>query len=140
VWFAHEGKKLAGAVTISGDSPGPYMVKMVPWASVTGHVLGIDKKPRSGLLFQVQAGVSDVQVDVDSFAYWRGPVESDGSFRVERIVPGLATQAFVLEQAISFGHPGPKLSLKPGETIDVGTIVLSRVEIPQGTRKPASSD
>jgi hypothetical protein len=134
VWFAHERKKLAGAVTISGDSPGPYTVKMVPWASVTGHVLGIDKKPRSGLLFQVQAGVSDVQVDVDSFAYWRGPVESDGSFHVERIVPGLATQAFVLEQAISFGHPGPKLSLKPGETIDVGTIVLSRVEIPQGTR------
>lgn len=58
VWFAHEGKKLAGAVTISGDSPGPYTAKMLPWAVVTGHVVGKDKKPRDGLVFHVQAGES----------------------------------------------------------------------------------
>jgi hypothetical protein len=93
VWFAHDGKKLAGAVMISGDSPGPYTAKLVPWAVVTGRVLGTDKKPRGGLEFNVQASKSQIMVDVDCFAYWRCPVGSDGSFRVERIVPGLPSKS-----------------------------------------------
>jgi hypothetical protein len=134
VWFAHDGKKLAGAVMISGDSPGPFTAKLVPWATVTGRVLGTDKKPRAGLEFHVQAGESHFMVDVDSFAYWRCPVGTDGSFRVERIVPGLPTKALILERAISFGHAGPTLKFKPGETIDVGTIVLPKASIPAGTK------
>lgn len=139
VWFAHDGKKLAGAVMISGDSPGPYIARLVPWAVLTGRVLGDDKKPRDGLVFHVQAGESAFMVDVDSFAYWRCPVGSDGSFRVERIVPGLATKALILEPAISFGHGGPTLKFKPGETIDVGTIVLAKVSIPAGTKRVIAS-
>ena len=73
-------------------------------------------------------------VDVDSFAYWRGPVGGDGSFRVEGIVPGLATKTLILEPAISFGHSAPAVHPKPGETIDLGTIVVPTVKLPAGTK------
>jgi Protein of unknown function (DUF1583) len=134
VWFAHEGKKLAGAVTISGDSTGPYTAKLVPWAVVTGRVVDKDKKPRAGLVFHIQAGETSLMVDIDSFAHWSGPVGSDGLFRVERIVPGLMTTALIVEPAIHYGHRAPALKPKPGETIDLGTLVVPTVVLPAGAK------
>ena len=136
--FVHEARKLAGAVTISGDSAGPYTAKLAPWAVVSGHVFGEDKKPRDGLLFQVQGG-DPGKIDLDTFAYWRGPVKSDGSFRIEGIVPGLATRGMIIDPEISFAHWGPSLKLKPGDSLDLGTIAIPTVKLPDGPNRIKAS-
>jgi hypothetical protein len=135
VWFSHKPKQLAGLVTISGDSTGPYTVKLRPWAVVTGRVVGPDKKPRPGLVFNVQVSEKPLMFDPSDFAYWRVPVGSDGSFRVEGIVPGFSTKAMIIEPAISFGYSGPPLNPKPGETIDIGTFVTPKIDIPAGAKR-----
>jgi hypothetical protein len=132
VWFAHEEKKLAGLVTISSDATGPYTAKLVPWAVVSGRLVGENKKPRDGLVFLVKVGKNPILGGPEDFAYWRAPVGSDGSFRIEGIVPGLPTKAMIIEPEISFGHSGPPLNLKPGESVDLGTITVPTVKVSAG--------
>jgi hypothetical protein len=135
VWFAHEDKRLAGLVTISGDATGPYTARLVPWAVVSGRLVGQDKKPREGLVFLVKIGEKPLPGGPEDFAYWRAPVGSDGSFRIEGIVPGLPTKAMIIEPEISFGHMGPPLNLKPGESIDLGSITVPTVKLPAGPNR-----
>src|SRR5207248_2966751 len=43
--FRHEGKKLAAAVTVTGDESGPVTVKPRPWGTVTGRLVDRAGKP-----------------------------------------------------------------------------------------------
>jgi hypothetical protein len=134
VWFVHEPRKLAGFLTLSGDSEGPYTAKLGPWAAVTGRVLGADKKPRDGLVLSLQVGKDPLMTDAENCAYWRGPIASDGSFRIEGIVPDLPSRALVVEPAISFAHTMSRPTFKPGETVDIGTFIVPKLKLPAGTK------
>src|SRR5439155_4702649 len=40
--FIHEGLKLAGSRVVRGDEQGPILVKLEPWATITGRLITAD--------------------------------------------------------------------------------------------------
>ena len=47
--FRHAERKLIGTLTVPGDEHGALTVKLGPWSSLTGRVVGEDGKPRSDI-------------------------------------------------------------------------------------------
>jgi hypothetical protein len=130
VCLYHEEKKLAGAVTLSADSQGPRIAKLLPWGVITGRVVDEKGRPREGLVAIAKSGVRSVPADVENYAVRREPVGRDGLFRVERIIPGLPCHTYILDPALSFAHWGPDFVLNPRELKDLAEVRVREVSLP----------
>jgi RNA polymerase sigma factor (sigma-70 family) len=82
----HEGKKLAGAVTVKGDEPGPVTVTLRPWGTVTGRLVDRAGKP----LANHQLGAGNPPPGRKRTLSLPGEVRTDerGRFRIDGLVPG----------------------------------------------------
>jgi hypothetical protein len=138
VWFYHEDRKLAGAVTFSGDSMGPIIVKLLPWGVITGRVVDEKGRPREGLIAIAKSGGRTDPADVENNAVRREMVGRDGRFRLERIIPGLPYQTMIHDSAFSFGHWGPEFVLKAGETKDLAEVMVRVISPPTNAPAPSS--
>jgi hypothetical protein len=113
VVILHEGRRLAGAVTVRGDTKEVLTVRMQPWAVITGRLVSAKGEPRPSVLLRLRDDLlpnSKLQTD------------KDGRFRME----GLASDvAYTLEE-IRNGQPVRSLlkdrKVKPGETLDLGHV------------------
>ena len=131
--FYHEAKNLAGTVTLSADSKGPSIARLLPWGVITGRVVDEKGRPRDGLIV---IATSD-RTAVEDNAVRRTPVGRDGRFWVERIIPGLAYHTMILDPAVALTHSGPEVVLNPGELKDLAEVVVRKVSLPANAEKRA---
>jgi hypothetical protein len=116
--FVHEGKKLAGFVTVHGDEKGPLQVRLQPWGTLTGRVVTPEGEPLTGV--RISCGYAG-----DDFP------DKQGRFRIEGLTPGLKYHVSVDKEGRALNILGgePKnLTVKPGETKDVGDLKVKVME------------
>ena len=111
--FVHEGKKLAGFVTVHGDEKEPLQVRLQPWGALTGRLVTPEGEPLTGVEVSCTPRVGDVFSD------------KQGRFRIEGLTPGLKHGVYVSKEGrvltILGGEP-KDLVVKPGETLDLGVV------------------
>jgi hypothetical protein len=136
--FSHEGRKLAAHAEVRGDARDPVTVRLQPWGTLKGRLLGAGGEPLSG----VTADVAVRDKAGGGHTLRRGvlgrPVATDkeGRFEMEGFVPGLT-----FDLVFTAARPGsvPRLPLpgqaagrvihivnglswKPGEAKDLGDL------------------
>ena len=110
----HEGRKLAGTVTVNADKDVTAELKLQPMAGVIGRVLDEDGQPRANL------HVSLLQSQRKS-----GVTDSHGRFRVDGLTPGSPMIA-VISRDQRFLARIESLTLKPGEVRDLGDVKVRK--------------
>jgi RNA polymerase sigma factor (sigma-70 family) len=117
--FVHEGKKLAGFVTVHGDEKEPLQVRLQPWGAVTGRLVTPQGEPLSGVEVSCTQQVGDVFSD------------KSGRFRIEGLTPGLKHGVYVSKEGLVLtilsGEP-KNLVVKPDETLDLGDLKVKVME------------
>jgi hypothetical protein len=117
--FVHEGKKLAGFVTVHGDEKEPLQVRMQPWGAITGRLVTPQGEPLSGVEVSCTAQVGDVFSD------------KSGRFRIEGLTPGLKHGVYASKEGrvqTILGDEPKNLIAKPGETLDLGDLKVKVME------------
>src|SRR5581483_4071184 len=123
VAFVHKGRRLAGHVELRGDEKGPVTDKLEPWGAVAGRVLDDEGNPLAGAECHVGYGSNMIRW---LFEDGRAKVMTDaeGRFRVEGLFPGVPFGLGFARKG-KFHDPGEgyrKLSVKPGQTDDLGDV------------------
>jgi RNA polymerase sigma factor (sigma-70 family) len=109
--FLHEGKKLAGLVTVRGDEKEPLQVRLQPWGVLIGRLITREGDPLTG----VEASCNGPHAYTDK----------EGRFRIEGLTPDIKYKLWVIKDGRALRVDGgePKdLMLKPGETKDLGEL------------------
>ncbi len=127
--FLHEDRKLIANVVVSPDADRPLRVRLEPWGSLTGRLVGAGGKPlrdaRVQLVYPggVAAGLQAPGVSARS--------DGEGRFRVEGLIPGLLHE-LVLSAETGLVPAGPRglkeLSTRAGEARDLGDIAVKPVK------------
>jgi RNA polymerase sigma factor (sigma-70 family) len=125
LFFLHQGRKLVGMRTLRADEKDTPVVKLLPWAAVTGRVLNADGTPAAGVQISFQMSDSETDEAVRQKLH-RGsrPVETDtnGRFLLEGLFPGCGVTIFASKP----GYRAGILSFQPplipiaGEVKDLG--------------------
>jgi protocatechuate 3,4-dioxygenase beta subunit len=128
--FLHDGERLAGTLRINGDEKEPLTIKLEPWGIITGRVVDPDGLPVIGL-YEAMSITRGIPVDpaIGTLPNRIGQTDKDGRFRVEGLAPGLEYDLFIglpTPGGNWQGDIGRGLTLKSGETRDVGDIRLQR--------------
>jgi RNA polymerase sigma factor (sigma-70 family) len=140
--FAQPQRKLAGSVVLRGDEKEPVVVKLEPWATISGRLLTADGKPvqKATLWFtqvpSLKPGVSR-PTDAGIHVVYRSGyqpnsdprTDDQGRFRVEGLVPSLKYSLALPDRDVARqqkwkGIVFRNLILQPGETKDLGSITL----------------
>jgi RNA polymerase sigma factor (sigma-70 family) len=128
VAFVDAARKLAGATRLRGDEKEPPVVKLQPWAAISGRVVDGAGKPFPGVLLKQMAR----HASVDSNYHWvvrdvEATTDAAGRFRLDVPFGGGIAQLLVPS------HDGknlgsirglPNLDLAPGEVREVGDVTL----------------
>jgi RNA polymerase sigma factor (sigma-70 family) len=140
--FAHPEKKLAGSVIVRGDEKGPVVVRLQPWAGVTGRLLDAEGKPvrNAKLAFTALPETRPDQprpldtglhvIDRSAYKPSQDPAtDAEGRFRVASLVPGVKYNLAQYDPTVfaEFRWTGlafANVVLKPGETRDLGDVRL----------------
>ncbi len=123
--LSHEGRKLVGSALLLGNEVGPLIVRLQPWGVVTGRVVDEEGLPRTKLELMSTAPPA---FDPDrGFLRRRFPLDGEGRFRVDGLVPGLIHEAYALERNIQIiGKVFGDLRVGPGESKDLGDVVIKK--------------
>jgi hypothetical protein len=115
VLFVHAEKQLAGVVRVRGDAKEPLRVKLEPWGTVTGRLVGPDGKPRPGLLLKVE----------DRSLPGASPqTDKEGRFRLAGLAPGVKYTLQLVQNGQPTASVFDGLALKAAETRDLGDVVV----------------
>jgi hypothetical protein len=128
----HPERHLGGTFTIDPEDKGPTVAKLGPLARVTGRLLDADRQPLAGAtvsLFPTWPTAIELYRDVHPGG---PPVASDkdGRFTLVDVVPGIALQLQYSKGQASYAakERDKTLTLKPGETRDVGNRTLEPLQ------------
>jgi RNA polymerase sigma factor (sigma-70 family) len=129
--FVDAGRKLAGSVRLTGEEKTPVVVKLQPWAAITGRVVDADGQARAGVR------VSQSLTEGDLYSRYHGAIrdvnattDAAGRFRLDVPFGNLAFR-------ITLRWKGPyvptadkvgELKVPPGETKEVGDIELKLMD------------
>jgi RNA polymerase sigma factor (sigma-70 family) len=134
ITFFKGDRKLIGFLMARGDGDSPYVVRMQPWAVLTGRLVDerggpiVCNGPFGGnpgpVCLGSDEGSLSVALDDPKLGDFPGArVGVDGRFRVEGLVPG---QVYSASYSLGIGQPGGKLldhaTFAPGEVRDLGDI------------------
>jgi RNA polymerase sigma factor (sigma-70 family) len=134
--FTHDGKKLAGSFVLKGDEKGPLTVELAAAATLVGRLVTPDGQPiADGNLTTLQHPLNEpdrMKADptVGSFPGIPTP-DKQGKVRLEGLTPGLTYYLGYIKGNYLHqlgGAAGGKLTFKPGETKDLGDIVVKPFE------------
>jgi hypothetical protein len=115
VVFVHSDKGLAATLNVRGDAKGPLTVKLEPWGTVTGRLVGPDGKPQPGVLLEV----ADRMLPNPSFQ-----TDKDGRFRVAGLAPGAKYTLQVFRNGQPAGEVFAGLALKAAEVRDLSNVAV----------------
>jgi hypothetical protein len=109
VLVLHRSLKLAGSTVVEGD--GPVTIRLQPWATLAGRLVGADGRPmaETKLSFDHLPGRNDPSVATHPDEV---RTDADGRFRFDGLIPSLT---YYLDFV-------GKLTLKPGEARDLGDV------------------
>ncbi len=122
--FTHEARRLSGLLLLRGDEPGPFVVRLRPWATLTGRLVDEEGKPRQG----VRMIAKDWQAVLDDPSHGLLPsglvTDVNGWFRFEGLVAGLKYDARLVnvKDDKGYGVVFDDLTLAPGESRDLGDV------------------
>jgi RNA polymerase sigma factor (sigma-70 family) len=138
-------KKLGAVLVVRGDEAGPLQVRLRPLGSLTGRVLGADRRPRAGLrvhatLSREGEGTGGLPVQFFFTAgRWlanlepKATTDEEGKFRLDGLLPGLKYTLVVSE-----GGPADAervmlrrdsvLPPEAGRIEDLGDVVLKQLK------------
>jgi RNA polymerase sigma factor (sigma-70 family) len=136
VQFAHLEKNLAGFLVVKGDEKGPLKVKLGPAAVLTGRLVTPDGQPVTegqiitrGDPLGAPAKAKNAPLS-GSFPNGVRP-DKDGKFRIAGLAPGLTCKLGLHRDVYLHefgGAAGGELTFKPGETKDLGDVVVKPVD------------
>jgi RNA polymerase sigma factor (sigma-70 family) len=114
--LVQEDKKLAGSLVVRGYEKGPVRARLEPWGVVSGRLVKPDGEPMTKV--SVYAGSRG------------GEPDRAGKFRIDGLVPGQKFGLTVLKPPYRLEISGnvKDLTLRPGETKDLGDIQVRPVE------------
>jgi RNA polymerase sigma factor (sigma-70 family) len=122
-------KKLTGMATVTHEGDGPVILRLRPWATVTGRLVDNQGRPRAKA---VEIMLDDGKLPIHAIG-GRGydrptfPIEPDGRFRIEGLVAGPAYGLQALEGGVQIlGDVAKALVFQPGETRDLGEVKVGR--------------
>jgi RNA polymerase sigma factor (sigma-70 family) len=119
VQVRHEGKRLAGWQVVRGSDKGPVRIALEPWGSVTGRLVRPEGEP-----------MTNVWIDIGHVPRVRAG--KDGTFRLDGLSRGLKYSVSVIKDpgyALEIsGKDVKELTIKPGETRDLGDIQVKPME------------
>jgi hypothetical protein len=120
--FIHSGRKLAGAILLTGDEAGALTVRLQPWGAVVGRIVDGEGKPLNSV--EIFSEVRD-QPDPERGDLVDKPgVDGQGRFRIEGLVPGVKYDALGIIPKMALGPVLNGVQVAPGEVKDLGDIAL----------------
>ncbi len=115
--FVHEGRKLSGSLSLSGNEKGPLSIRLQPWGTLTGRLILTQGQPLDGA--RISCGALSVETG------------KDGRFRIEGLAAGLKYDLFITKgfyvRHIEGSEP-KDLTIKAGETKNLGELKIKPVE------------
>ncbi len=134
--FLKEDRKLIGFLMARGDGDAPYVVRMQPWAVVTGRIVDPEGKPLTNASSWSNVYLSQdnkreaLSRDDPTIGNLPGVrIDQNGQFRIEQLIPG---QKYTAEIYSNTGQKlGPvfeNLTLKPGEIRELGDVPIKPVQ------------
>ncbi len=126
VAFVHPERRLAGAVSLTGDEKEPPAIRLRPWAVATGRVVDTRGKPRAGLRVtqgNVGGSYSDYQPATGEVA---ATTDAGGRFRLDVPFGDVPFQVWVWRAGdlLRGAQPPGEHKIPPGQTRDVGDVVV----------------
>ena len=124
VYAQHDGKHLAGVVSLDGKGTGPVVLKLQPTATVTGRVVDQDGLPQKD--FRISPSYDDEEIGISLNTrdrYTTSPVftDAEGRFTLSNIPAGLSVSFDARGAGDRFlGHHTTKQTLRPGQRLDLG--------------------
>ena len=118
--FRHDDRELVGLLELTGDEPGPLSVRLGPWGSAVGRVVDVagEAVGKVELIVSHDPGGNDL-------AWGRVPVDREGRFRVEGLVPGERYRPYVLRDGyLEIGKLEVEIAVAPGESKDLGDVTM----------------
>ncbi|MHC5541190.1 carboxypeptidase regulatory-like domain-containing protein, partial [Singulisphaera rosea] len=140
VTIVQTDRKLVGEIALKGDESGPINVRLQPWGTILGRVIGEDGAPRVGLRLSSIGYLSTGRMEPEdprtSGAIPGGEIytDGDGRFRIERVVPGLVYSVSVAKGTMFLGDIFRDVKLASGETKDLGDLKVVRPEVLGGPK------
>jgi hypothetical protein len=126
LYVLHEGRKLAGTLTLRGDEQAPPVVTLKPCAGVTGQVLNADGTPAAGVQISFQMADKEPDEFIRQKLCSERPLavtDKDGRFRAEGLFSGFGMTIFTFKPGYRSGISFPQLApLTPGEFKDLGDV------------------
>jgi RNA polymerase sigma factor (sigma-70 family) len=134
--FVHFEKKLAGSLVLKGDDNGPVTVKLAAAGTVTGRLVTPEGEPiKDGELNALRGPIGEPSVVEENPAVGSLPAhispDKDGKFRIQGVIPGLTYHLGYNKGNYVHrlgGAAEGKLTIKPGETKDLGDVVVKPIE------------
>ena len=160
VSFLEPNRKLGATVRVSGEQATgePIVVKLEPCGAASARLVGPDAKPlhdftpRAPIMMVVTPGEfspikaraegtfmpeSGVLTAIDPVNYMKPPASDDqGRIVFPALIPG--TTYHIVDRSTAGAAPGPQLrkefTVKPGETVDLGDILIEKPQPPRNTQ------
>jgi RNA polymerase sigma factor (sigma-70 family) len=107
----HEERKLAAVIMVTSATPRQATVVLKPWCTLTGRLLD----GKGSLANRVLYGLPEYVV-----------TDKEGRFRIERLPPEHAYRIRFGRDEITEGTFPRAVTVKPGETLDLGDVVVKR--------------
>jgi RNA polymerase sigma factor (sigma-70 family) len=135
--FAHFEKNLAGFLYVQGKEKGPLKVHLVPAGVLTGRLVLPDGQPATEGQIITRGEILGAPPGKAKNAPLRGSLPDgvrpgkDGKFRITGLVPGLTYKLGLYHDIYLHelgGAAGGELTFKPGETKDLGDVLVKPVE------------
>jgi hypothetical protein len=125
--FLHEGRDLAGTISLRGDEKKPLCVRLQPAGSITGRLVDADGEPLARV--QLEAFVSHENLNGVRALPQAVVTDNEGRFRLK----GLAAE-LNYDAGINSGRQGltgfafKSKSVRSGETRDLGDVRTEPIE------------
>jgi RNA polymerase sigma factor (sigma-70 family) len=130
--FWQEEKKLARAVLVRGDEPGPLKVRLEPLGTVTGLLRNAEGKPAAGVRVEVryssgqkralpdELGEGIPGISKPALTLPAGTTDAEGRFRLAGLVPGMKYDLF--RKGKDATPLAEDFSVAGGESKDLGEV------------------